>query len=378
MTRWTARRLALDALMRRRGRLLASVVGVVVAGTLAIAQIGLYAGFLRTCTSVARHIPGELWVMAEGTEVMDYGEPLPAGVRQTTAAHPCVEQVSGVIVDFMPVRSGDDKLRTVQLIGVDDGERGLVPWRYARGDDRSVAGGGRIAVGDGDADKLGVSRDGDALQFAGGTGYVAATTQGIHSIALTPYVFTSLPDARRFAELPSGSATFWVAHLSDASCGAQAAREIAAAADVEVLTRERFIARTESYWIEETGIGAMLLFGTLLALFIGMVVVGQTLHGLVAGHRRELAMLKALGAPARSVAGFVAWQAVIIAATGSALAVFAAVGLRAALARVGLALSLDPPVMLAGLGGIALMSLGAMGMSYRAIVKLDPAEAFRG
>ena len=295
MTSWNARRLALDALLHRRGRFLASVLGVAFAGTLAIAQLGLYAGFLNTCSSIARHVPGDLWVMAHGTEVIDYGEPLGADVRHIAAAHPCVAQVSGLIVDFMPVRSGDDRLRTVQLIGVDEPQRRLVPWHYARGDGSALSGARRIAIDERDALKLAVPEDGDALEFAGGRGYVAATTRGIQSIALTPYVFTSLPDARMLAKLPAGSATFWVVQLSDANCAARAAADIAQQADVEVLSREGFIRRTEAFWIEETGIGAMLLFGTLLALLIGTVVVGQTLHGLVAGHRRELAMLKALG-----------------------------------------------------------------------------------
>src|SRR5579862_8465905 len=119
---------ALRSLLHDRGKLAASLAGVAFATTLLLVQIGLFAGFLDTSSALIRRVGGDVWLMARGTEVLDNGETLSAGSRAVLDAHPCVAKVRGVIVAVAPIRKRSGALDYVQVVGVEQDQRPLVPW----------------------------------------------------------------------------------------------------------------------------------------------------------------------------------------------------------------------------------------------------------
>jgi putative ABC transport system permease protein len=65
--------------------------------------------------------------------------------------------------------------------------------------------------------------------------------------------------------------------------------------DVMVLTQPQLVAHERRYWEEATPIGFIFMFGSLMGLIVGMVIVYQILFSDIAGHLKEYATLKAMG-----------------------------------------------------------------------------------
>ncbi len=134
---------------------------------------------------------------------------------------------------------------------------------------------------------------------------------------------------------------------------------------------------TADYWVLGSGAGAALAFSALLGLVVGIVVVGQTLFAMTEGRLRELATLKAMGATHGELIGFVAWQAALLAVAGGTSGGLLALGMRRAVAQIGLTITLSAGVLGLGLGSIVLMCALASLASVRKVLTLEAAVVFK-
>ncbi len=147
--------------------------------------------------------------------------------------------------------------------------------------------------------------------------------------------------------------------------------------DVQVLTYENLMKKEMRYWLFGKSIGLIFLFGVVVALIVGLVVVYQVLSSDITDHFREYATLKAMGYSNRYLASVVLQQALILAVFGYVPALLIAwLGYR--LIYLGTKL---PVVMLPWLAGLvfvgsALMCVGAALLSVRKVTKSDPASLF--
>lgn len=372
-------RIALQSLAHDRGKLVGSLAGVAFAATLALAQIGLYTGFLETSSALVRRTGGDLWVMARGTKVLDNGERLSVGTRDILTEHPCVKAVRGVIIAFVALRKPDDSINAVQVIGFDAGAGPTMPWSLARGLPADLHAPLRVSVDQLDLPKLGIDGDplGTPLHVGTSLAYVGAVTEGIRSFTLSPYLFGELDTARRIAGMSDGQVMYWVVDLARPSCRADVIRAVGRHPDLEAHTTDEFRRMTEHYWVTGSGAGTALGFAALLGLVVGVVIVGQTLYAVTKEHLRELATLKAIGAHPREIVGFVAWQAAFLALVGGGLGVAMSFAVQALAALHGLMIVLSAPVLAIGCGAVlAMCAIASLG-SIRAVLKLEAAEVFR-
>ncbi len=372
-------RIALQSLAHDRGKLLASLAGVAFAATLALAQIGLYAGFLETSSALVRRTGGDLWVMARGTRVLDNGERLSAGTRDILAEHPCVKSVRGVIIAFVALRKPDESIDAVQVIGFDPASGPTMPWSLLRGLPQDLHAPSRVSVDALDLGKLEIHGEplGTSLKVGAEQVYVGAVTEGIRSFTLSPYLFSELDGARRIAGMSDGQATYWVLDLKHPGCTADVLHAVERHPDLEAHTTDEFRRMTEHYWVTGSGAGMALGFSALLGLVVGVVIVGQTLYAVTKEHIRELATLKAIGATSGEIVGFVAWQAAFLALFGGGLGVAMSFAVQALAAQRGLYIVLSPPVLVVGCGAVlAMCAIASLG-SVRAVLRLEAAEVFR-
>jgi putative ABC transport system permease protein len=86
--------------------------------------------------------------------------------------------------------------------------------------------------------------------------------------------------------------------------------------DVQILTRDAFVARELGYWGGTTPIGYVFGFGALMGLIVGGVIVYQILFADVSEHRAEYATLKAMGFTNRNLSSLVLQQAAILGICG--------------------------------------------------------------
>lgn len=372
-------RISLHSLLFERGKLFAAVAGVAFAANLVLVQAGLFFGFQRASTAVISRAGGDLWVMARGTQLVDFADPLSPGVGEIVRAQPCVARARAVIFSWASIRKPSGGIDNVQLIAAETAPGRALPWSLDRGLPSDLRAPMRVAVDAADLDRLEIPEPaiGQRLELQDRAVYVGAVTHGIRSFTVVPYLFAEPREARRILGLADGQATFWALDLADPACAPDVKAAIERHPDLTVRDRDEFESMTSHYWVIRSGAGATLAFAALLGLIVGLVVVGQTLYSLTEGRSRELATLKTMGASARELAAFVLWQAGFLAVVGSALGLAWATGLKFLVGKIGLTVVIDTTVVTVGLGSIALMCALASLASVRRVIKLEAAKVFR-
>lgn len=373
------RRIALWSLTFDIGKLVTSVLGVAIAAALLLAQIGIYEGMKSASSRIIRHFGGDVWVMARGVNVIDNAEAISAGARPLVLAHPCVDEAHALIHSMTFARRPDGSYAAVVLVGTEPRSAApYFPWRMVSGLPGDLSQPMAVTVDRLDAGKLGLPPDpmGARFELYGQNAHVVGVTRGIRSIMVMPYLFTSISNTRTALGLTDGQVSHWVLDLDDPACASDVIAWIERHPDLQALTTRDWADRTEDYWIRESGAGSMLGLTALLGLVVGVVIVGQTLYSLTQQHFKELAMLRVIGANARELVGFVAWQVLVIGTSGAVSGTLLAYGVGWVMERSDIEVDLSGPVVAFGLVTIAGMCVLAAAHSVRTVLRIRGTEVF--
>ncbi|MBM4069148.1 MAG: FtsX-like permease family protein [Planctomycetes bacterium] len=147
--------------------------------------------------------------------------------------------------------------------------------------------------------------------------------------------------------------------------------------DVQVLTRDDFVAVETRFWQQSTPIGFIFLCGLIMGIIVGMVICSQILSADVTDHLKEYATLKAIGYSNAAVMSVVLQQALLLCLTGFVPALGGA-----ALSYAFLGATTRLPMDLT-VGRIAFVFLLSAAMcivagllAVQKVIKADPAEVF--
>jgi putative ABC transport system permease protein len=147
--------------------------------------------------------------------------------------------------------------------------------------------------------------------------------------------------------------------------------------DVEVLTRDDFIAKEIAYWSGATPIGYVFAFGSAVGLLVGSIIVYQILFTDVSDHLREYATLKAMGYRDRYLFGIVLQEALLLAVLGFVPGFAVATLLyRVAGDATKLPMQMETGRSLLVLGLTVAMCCVAASAALRKVRSVDPAEVF--
>ena len=150
---------------------------------------------------------------------------------------------------------------------------------------------------------------------------MTAVTKGIRAFTTTPYVFTSLDQARAYVGTPPNKATYFLVRLApNANVEGVRNRLRTILSESEVLTPGEFRSRSRSFWLFGTGAGAALFAGALLGIVVGTVIVAQTLYSSTKDHLYEFATLRAIGSPGIYIHKVIILQALLSAIIGFCIA----------------------------------------------------------
>lgn len=373
------RRIALRSILFDRGKLVASLLGVALASTLGFVQIGLYRGFEHSSSAVIDHVGGDMWAMPSGLDVIDYSEIVSVGPRNLLLSHPCVADVRALLYGFSFVRRPNGTHSTALVVAVEPRPGRQVPWGEVDGDLADLSQPLRISVDRTDLAKLELPADpiGSSFEINGKTVTVAVATHGIRSFTLNPYLFTTTTNARRLLNVGENQAMYYVIDLADKQCGPALAAWMKRQPDIQLLDTAIWSKKTQAFWVSGSGAGAALLFTAILGLFVGGVIVGQTLYSMTKEHLLELATLKAVGARPFELAGFVLWQVAFLAAAGVVSGFVLALVLKRVLENAGLTVVVSTETV--GLSVMATILMCAMASitSLVAVYKLEAATVLR-
>jgi putative ABC transport system permease protein len=324
-----------------------------------------------------QHASADLWIVPQAANSFEDAALIDEYQRFRALSVGGVTEVVPIVTGFAQWRLPAGTKAAVFIVGSGAGTAGLQPWNLIEGDVRALSVPDAVAVDRSYSARLGTTSYGADVEIGGQRGRILAVTKGIRSFTTTPYLFTSLDRARSYTGIPSSKASFLLLRVSPAADLETVKAQLRARlSDVDVLTPGEFSRRSRTFWLFNTGAGAALLAGALLASLAGTVIVAQTLYASTKDHLDEFATLRAIGASGSYLRMVIALQAVISAVIGFLVALAISTGVAKMTADAAL-----PVVMTPGLtvGLFALTVIMCVVSGFSSIIKVmrvDPVTVF--
>jgi putative ABC transport system permease protein len=367
------------ALRSRPGRFWLTAGGIAICTVLVLA---LQAAHESVEASVRAYLgqPGmDLWIAPAGVDnFMRSSALLPTALADSLRTVPGVAAADPVARGSITVKSGRGRTPTVRrlaLIGVGyaapDGLGGPPVLLAGRAPSRR----NDIALDRAAAWRLGVAL-GDTT-WVGGRAAVVTGLSGGSNLLATQLAFANLGAIAGLSGI-RGQASFVVIRLGRGQEPAGIAQTIADRyPDYAVYGREEFLAAN----LREIGAGFMPLLSLigLLGVAAAAFLIALLSHALVEQSRDEIAVLLALGAPTRGLAGVLVGEALILVTLGFLLGLGAAAALGEAMDRwwpvipfpVDVIGAVDTLALFAAAGAAAVL------LPLLQLRRIDPLEAFR-
>jgi putative ABC transport system permease protein len=283
----------------------------------------------------------QYWVGFPGTQSVDLGRTIPAGVATNLYAEPAISHVEPILFgsgDWRGPHGGGGV--SVTVLGIDTANDAEALARIIPGSLRNELNEpGTVVVDIADALKLSTQKGG-----------IAEVNR--HSVRIVGYidglrglggvnVVASLETARNLDHsLPGDSgATYFLYDLKPGTNGPAIQARLNSSANIrrfEVWSAEELASMTTMYMLLDSGAGIAFIFATLIAVMIGAVITSQTLMSAVAGTVPQYATLRALGVPFDRLRFIVIEQAGWVGLFGFVISLFlsVAIALMAAVYRV--------------------------------------------
>ncbi len=373
---WLATRLA----FHNRARLLVTLVGVVFAAYLTLAETALYIGMMENATSIIRHSGADLWVASKGVQNFDFAKPFPDERLKLIQGRAELSWAKPISLSWGFLKLPDGAQELVEIIGYDPAAPVGGPWDMASGAPGDVGGGKNMIVDESAAQRLGELRLGSPWELNDRSIKLVGLSRSAKTFTTAPIVFTSYalaqdmtPDVSRQA-----AAAYIAIKLRNPADGERVAKALRRdLPDNEILTTSAFVERTILYWTVQTGMGAAFCLTAVLGLVVGAGTIGQTVFANTMEHLREFATLKAMGATARDLNTIILAQAAIDASLGFWIATPLALLSKAPLEKTGVTLAVDLKLIAALFCVTLAIALAAAYFSIRRVQNLDPATVFR-
>jgi putative ABC transport system permease protein len=376
--------LAVKTLLHEKVRFFITLLGITVAGVLALIEIAIYLGMMANATAVIRHTDADIWVASKNIQSFDFALPFPAERINKVRAFADVLWAEKLLLSWGFIKLANGGREQVQIIGYNPDSGIGRPWAMLEGVPADVKGGNYMILDKTSEQRLGHLATGTRWEVSFGNKEhslkLVGLSQGIKSFTTAPVAFTSYNELSGFfADAGWGDQTaFIVAKLKDpAAAHAVASALKSALRDNDVYTRDEFIRKTVMYWTVQTGMGMAFFLTAALAMIIGGTVVGQTIYASTLEHLREYGTLKAIGAKNREIYQVVFAQAGINAVAGYAIAAVVVLLLKGGIEKAGVPLALSPTLFVALFFAILTACMASAWFSVGKIRSLDPVSVFK-
>lgn len=305
--RWV---LAWRNLVQDQIRFAATLIGIAFSVLLMSVEWGLLIGCANTAAGLIDHAGADFWIVSRGTPDVDQGLPLPERWRFRALAIPGISAVDPLITHFVDWRRPDGGSEIVIIVGFDLNSGIGGPWHIVEGSVADLHTPDAIMLDRIYSKKLGVSGLGQTVEIGGIRARVVGFTEGIRAFTQSPYVFTSVKNARKYANLKENEAIDLLVRAEPGVDRSDLLARLRTALPItDVWSARTFASMTASYWLLTTGAGLALLVGAGLGVIVGIAIVAQTLYAATVERLSEYATLVAIGAPNRYLNRIVLRQA---------------------------------------------------------------------
>ena len=369
-------------LVRDKLRFTIAVVGLVFSVVLMAVQVAIFLGAIDSSARLVDRCSADLWVVPQNASNADFSTSMPGRRRYQVLGVDGVKATGRMVVGFGNWRFDDGRQETVIVVGVDT-ERDWLPIDTGPIRGRTNEGYG-VVMDEREKWRFGVGGNplpiGTRGEIRGYRVHAAGYVSGMNSFAITPYAFCSYESALDLARIGADQTVFIMVDCVDgADLEAVRAGILSRIDDVEVLTRDEFAGRSWRYWVFGTGMGYSLVLMAVLALIVGMVVIGQTFVTSVLVKMREYGVLKAIGYDNGFVAGVIVGQGLIISLLGYVFGCAVAMIVSEIWGHGGTAvvMHMTPRMLLLLLPMTLVICLTSSLIGAWRVFRLAPAEVFR-
>ena len=348
--------------------------------TVVLAMIGIYNGLVSDALAVVKAPMADVWVVEAGTKgPFAEASSIPADTRDAVARMPGVAEAGAVNYQNVEAPHGGRTLR-LYVVGYEPGRPGG-PHAIAEG--RGIGASHFELVAD---RKTGLS-PGETIRLGRNRFTVVGLVEGAMNSGGDPAVYVTLADAMALqTELDPAAQRVQAARgavsVKSASVAAVIAR-MAPGADVELLTAtvrqwKHLAAMTQGEQEELLLASVVDKARRQIGLFLGIllsvsaVVIALIIYTMTMEKLKQIATLKLIGAPDRTIIALIVQQALILGASGWGIGLALILTVKDYFPR---RVVLEPFNVMALAGIIAAVCLLSSALGVRAAMKVDPATA---
>lgn len=375
--------LALRDIRHKLGRFLLTCLGLALLLGVVLSMIGIYRGLVEDALSLVRAPAADLWVVEAGSRgPFAEASRMPGDTREMVARVPGVAASGAVTYQTVETAHQDRKLR-LQVVGYEPGRMG---------GPASIEAGRAIAIRHGEAvaDLRAGLALGERLRLGRDEYLIVGLTRNHVSTGGDPVVFLSLRDAQDLQFLPKPSTyrrdqargapppaldtiNAVVARLDAGMTADRVAHEIGRWKHLGTATQ----AQQESILVESVVEKARRQIGlfTAILMVVSAVVIALIIYTMTMDKTREIATLKLIGAPDRTIVGLILQQALAMGLIGFSMGAIL-VSLVADKFPRRVVLQAEDAVMLAGL--VLVVCVLSSGLGVRLALRIEPAAALGG
>jgi putative ABC transport system permease protein len=351
--------------------------------TVVLAMIGIYNGLVSDALAVVKAPSADVWVVEAGTKgPFAEASSIPADTRDAVARMPGVAEAGAVNYQNLEAPHAGRTLR-LYVVGYESGRPGG-PQAIAEG--RGIGAGHFELVADRKTGLL----PGETIRLGRDRFTVVGLVEGAMNSGGDPAVYVTLADAMALqTELDPAAQRVQAARgavsVKSASVAAIIAR-MAPGADVDLLTAtvrqwKHLAAMTQAEQEELLLASVVDKARRQIGLFLGIllsvsaVVIALIIYTMTMEKLKQIATLKLIGAPDRTIIGLIVQQAMILGASGWGIGLLLILTVKDYFPR---RVVLEPfnAMVLAGI--IAAVCLLSSALGVRAAMKVDPATALGG
>jgi len=364
-------------LFHDRVRFIATMVGIVFSIVLVAVQLGLFLGFEGMITIMIDHASADLWIIPNGTKCFEDPPLIDERQRFRAISIPEVTDATAVVVGYAQWRLPSGATTPVFMVGSGRGAAELQPWNLIGGDLHALSVPDAVAVDQFYFERLETTGLGDHAEIHDQRVRITAVTKGIQAFTVTPYVFASLEQARRYVGIPATKASYFLLRVSSAANIEDVRNHLRASlSDAEVLTPMEFHARSRSFWLFGTGAGFALFGGALLGMIVGTVIVAQTLYSSTKDHLSEFATLRAMGSSRLYLQMVIILQSVLSAVIGFSIAAVISIMMMRVTAETPLPIVITPTLMTVLFVLTVVMCMVSATSAIVQLTRVDPVTVF--
>ena len=392
--------IALKMLIADRAKFFGLLFGIAFTSFLVTFAASYFCGFMTQGFSlVSENGAADVWVMDPAVDSVEQTINIPDSALARVRSVEGLLYASPLALGTVDVRFPNGRFQTFQVIGVDDTTLAGLPAIVGASASELRAHNAVIVDAGGTSGKLetplskadqwphdGVHLDaptreltqGDELLVNEQLVRVLVRSEGLPRFPPRPLMYTTLSNAARILPAERHRLTFVMASAAPGVSARELATRIEQRTGLRARSSEDFKADTVRWFLinsEDVGdIAAMLI----LAMTMGFGVTGIMLYMFTYENQKQYAVLKALGAPARTLLTMVFFQSAVCALLGTGVGL----GLCGIAGEIVVSMGFPFRMMwftpLIGIVGVALVSLTAAAISVRPVLKLQPAVVFAG